>query len=517
MQITLHRKVRAVCYQAVATIKIEQERRDIQQALEQASTDAASLPIRLINYLEKENLLDNQVLTELGEQVRKTGLLSAAERGIYRLWYLDDDEAIGTLPLLLQRETEPVKGDYRKRTQFYNWQNPQRLGSADPRHCDAKDIYVVGDCEQEKKNTRDLKLEVINAGSAAQCVDMDLTFNFSLLRDKSYQASFKLEGDLPYQAKSSEKRISLCEEFDVAILAEIMPAIGASLGHIWDEEYKRMRTEVPEHKKPRGSFITTTQSLSNLETCYGRFEGGEVKQLPLMPTDEQVAKDWQGRWLNDLYQEAYYSEEQSNYRQQLWLSHPAIKDFKLGTKTGESLLQALDRQQNPVSFWHASAAQYLIPSNTKTPLPSIRFKKDEALEVGDLLRSLILNETVHRIIYSDRHYKSAKHKRNIQEIARLSGAVSGHIFTTDNSVKIPENWLKTTMRNSGDNHDRYWIMMKEHKTFIWTASTSLDFIDFSNANNRVNSDVTFTQLDVKDLPDYLQKAVANVEDREVLA
>ena len=517
MQITLHRKVKAVCYQAVASIKIEQERRDIQQALEQASTDAASLPIRLINYLEKESLLDNQVLTELGELVRKTGLLSAPERGIYRLWYLDEDEALGTWPLLLQREVEPVKGDYRKRTQFYNWQNPQRLGSDDFRHCDAKDIYVVGDGKPEKKNTKDLKVEVINAGSATKYVDMTLTFSFSLQHDKSYQASFKLEGDLPYQCKNSEKRISICEEFDEGILADFMPAIAESLGHVWDEKYKRMSTELPEQKKPLASFITAKQTLSEIDTCYGRFEKGEARQLPLMPANAQVAKDWQGRWLNDLYQEAYFSEEQGNYRQQLWLSHPAIKNFKLGAKTGASLLQALDRQQNPESFWHASAAHYLIPSNTKTPLPSIRFKKDEALEVPDLLRSLVLNETVHRIIYSDRHYKSAKHKRNMQEIARLSRAESGHIFTTDDSVKIPENWLKTTMRNSGDNHDRYWIMMTEHKFFIWTASTSLDFIDFSDANSRVNSDVTFTQLDVKDLPDYLQKAVANDEDKEVLA
>lgn len=517
MQITLHRKVKAVCYQAVATIKIEQERRDIQQALEQASKDPTSLPARLINYLEKESLLDNQILTELGEQVRDTGLLSAPERGIYRLWYLDEDEALGTWPLLLQREVEPVKGDYRKRAQFYNWQNPQRLTSDDSRHCDSKDIYIVGGGQSEKKNTKDLKLEVINAGSSAKYADMTLTFSFSLQRDKSYQASFRLEGDLPYQSKSSEKRISLCEEFDVAILNEFMPAIADSLGHVWDENHKRMRTAIPIHKKPLASFITAKQTLSEIDTCYGRFEKGEAKQLPLMPADGQVAKNWQGQWLNDLYQEAYFSEEQGNYRQQLWLSHPAIKDFKLGAKTGESLLQALDRQQNPVSFWHASAAHYLIPSNTKTPLPSIRFKKDEALEVPDLLRSLVLNETVHQIIYSDRHYKSAKHKRNMQEIARLSGAESGHIFTTDDSVKIPENWLKTTMRNSGDNHDRYWVMMTEHKSFIWTASTSLDFIDFSNANSRVDSDVTFTQLDVNDLPDYLQKAVANDEDKEVLA
>lgn len=106
MQITLQRQVKAVCYQVLATVNVEQERPDLQRILKQVEGDLDRLPPRLIDYLEKETLIKNNSLTKLGGKVIDSGKHSATERGIYQIWYLQEDAYLMQEPLLMQRVVE---------------------------------------------------------------------------------------------------------------------------------------------------------------------------------------------------------------------------------------------------------------------------------------------------------------------------------------------------------------------------------------------------------------------------
>ncbi|PVZ68912.1 hypothetical protein [Pelagibaculum spongiae] len=517
MRIKLKRQVTAICYQAVASVDVEQERLDVQKALEQVKSDFKRLPLRLVSYLEKEHLIENQQLTAEGEETYQTGRLASRERGIYRIWYLDNDEALGTRPLMLQREAEPVKGSYQQRSNFYHWPETERVSSDDSRHTESDEIFVIAGDKEYKKNIKNLNIEVINSGERTKKVTLDLEFEVSLRKDRTYTAGFKLGGDLPLFINNKQRSVAISEEYAVDLHCDFMNEVSSYLETEWDEQHQRMLSGAPDNKRSLSSFTHPKLKLEEIDTPYGGFDSGEVWQLPLMPEDRHEAEEWQKKWLNELYREDYFSSVQAQYRQQIWLSHPAVKHYELLVKSGKELLDCLDRQLNPVSFWHASAANYLIPQGAKSALPSIRLNKDDILEVSDLLRYLTLSEPVESIIYSDRHYKSSKHRRNMSELARLSGASFGRIFTTDTSVKLPSDWQRTVIKSGKDNHDRYWILTTTSRHFIWTTTTSLDFIDFSVDESKVLSPVTFTQIKQNDLPEYLQEALPNHEFRGAIA
>jgi hypothetical protein len=509
MQIILTRHVTATCYRALANVDIKQTRPDIQKALELVETDYDSLPDRLINYLEKESLLREQQLTELGRKTCKSGLLASRESGIYDLWYLDQDDFLKSKPLLLQRVAEPVKNGYQQRKSFYSWPEAKKIAVTDARHsANAKILLAEDDGTCKQKSIKNLKLKVVNNGITRQKARLKLTLSLIFNSNGDCVTNFKLGGVLPVKFGNQEKAIEVNEDYPIAFNEEVLHNIAEFMNKQWNVEQHRMYSDLPKDKKALFSFIATESKLANIDTCYGKFTTGNIKYMPLMPKDTHIAKQWQENWLNELYRENYLSEKQAQYNQQTWLANPALKDYKLGIKTGKPLLFLLDRQQNPSSYWHATATHYLIPKETKSPLPSITFKDKDTLNVSDLLRYLALSEPVKHIIYSDRHYKSSTNIENMAYIARLSGAKFGKIYTTSPEVKVPENWQKQVMRSDKNNHDRYWIITTTQQQYIWKSSTSLGFVNFSNEQPKVVGNITFTQLEYKDLPDYLQQDLA---------
>ena len=254
-----------------------------------------------------------------------------------------------------------------------------------------------------------------------------------------------------------------------------------------------------------------------IEICYGQFQTGDARSIPLMPKDAATAKQWQTMVLTQWLQDRYYTPEEVQYFQQVWLQHPAVKDYKFHTLTGNQLLGAIDRSKHPQSYWHASAAECLIPENSRLVPPSITFKEGNYLDASELLRQLTAGEPVKSVIYSDRHYKSAVHARNMQKLAELGGIHHGVIFNEGVSTQSPKGWqieevtLTQSQAKARPDHDRYWIFITHKKPLLWKCSTSFDFVDFRKPEPRVKESLTFTRMDKNDLPDYLLKALSSEE------
>lgn len=518
MQITLQRQVKAVCHQVLATVNVEQERPDLQRILKQVEDDIDRLPSRLIDYLEKEKLIKNNSVTMLGGEVIDSGKHSATERGLYQIWYLQDDAYLMQEPLLMQRvvASNTRKGNYQQRNQFYEWVETEKIGRNSKFHCEFKTVFLNDATKVKENNISKLCVEVLNTGIKNKQQDLTLTLTYSLDKDK-FQVDFKLTGNLPTKINEREQLVEINNAYSDEHNDDFMSSIIESIGMQWEDSSLKALCNTPKSHDALSSFIMSKQNLSAIDTCFGYFDSGEIKLLPIKPRDVVTAKEWQIQSLNRLFKSGYLSVPQANYSQQIWLAHLAVKDYKLPLLQGDELLHALDRQQNPMSYWHASTANFLIPTNTKTPLPSVTFKQGQALNINDLLRTLVLSEPIKHIIYSDRYYKSALHARNMLEIVRISGAKSGVIYSCEPNAKIPEDWSLEVMQNKKDNHDRYWIIETMNRTIIWKVTTSLDFIDFSHKTPKIQSPTTFVQLEQSDLPDYLQQALSTNIAKEAIA
>ncbi len=526
MYINLKRQVDAVRHRVLATVDVELTRKDIQQLLTQVSDDFDRIPQRAIDFLQKEGLIDKGYqLTSKGSHTHKTGMFYSRERGIFDIWYLDNDEYLQTLPLLLHRVHEPTRGGYRKRASFYDWPEQIREPQESKLHCD--DAFSVTVFPNKKPtNIKWLNIEARNGSLRTEKTSLDLRLE-TTLDDNELKAQFRLEGNLIVDNDGQKKQVRIERDWPAKIEANFFDDIAYCLNLKWSPTHKRMMGSVPEDTGSLLDFLKPCESLNSIkpaiDTSYGDFCQGEVRSIPLMPENRSIAQQWQRAWLAEWLREKYYTPEEVQHNQQVWLQHPAVKDYDLHALTGDNLLGALNRSKYPHSYWHAAAAQALIPDNSCLVPASITLKEGSYLDAGELLRQLTGGEQVKTLIYSDRHYKSAVHAHNMQKLAKLGGIVDGIIFSEGDSTQKPEGWQIESVkkspapcetRNSASttsrpDHDRYWILITNNKPLLWKCSTSLDFIDFRKPEPRIKGSPTFTRQNTQDLPDYLQQALRN--------
>jgi len=103
MKISLERTVTLIRYSILGSLRVREERPDIKTLLEQVERTGIRND-RLLSYLKKIKLLkDGTSLSHEGERVRETGTVSSLERGLYSIWYVEEDPLLGTRPMLMHR------------------------------------------------------------------------------------------------------------------------------------------------------------------------------------------------------------------------------------------------------------------------------------------------------------------------------------------------------------------------------------------------------------------------------
>lgn len=519
MRISLNRQVSAVRHRVLATVDIEEHRQEVQQLLKQVERDAASLPARAISFLQKEELIgSDRLLTRKGESVQKNGRLFARERGIFDVWYLNDDEYLETRPLLLQRVMEPIKGGYRKRAAFYDWPEAINESGECVLHCDSAYALVSSDNTTEKRQIRNLRINTRNGGLVAKEVELDLLLEVARSEDNKLNVVFTLKGSLPLEVNERKTQAEVELNYGVEKAdPDFMDHIADFLGFEWSWNDHRMKCGVPDNNDSIFAFMEPLYNIKPsewMETCYGTFAGGEIRKLPLMPADRALATEWQKKWLAELLREKYLSPEEIKYRQQVWLEHPAIQGYGIQARNGSELMAVLDRQQHPQSYWHAAAAHCLIPENSRVLPASLTLRKGNYLFASELLRELVPHEPIKGIIYSDRHYKTEQHAINMQKLADLAGVCDGIIFTENKDIAAPTGWCIQPPGKQRLDHDRYWIFLTKNKPVLWKCTNSLDFVDFRQEEPRLKASPSFVKIELKDLPDYLQQALNKQVDAE---
>jgi len=509
--ISLTRTVKARSYKVLATMFISEERVDIKKILEQLQK-GLKLPTRLYTFLTASKLYANNEITKLGQRVLNTGYLLSKERGIYEIWYIEDSY-FGKKPIAIQRVEEPSPNHKKNNrgNQLQNWSQAERPEKKQGLDTANATVYLVN--EKKLCDLRDLHIEVVDNGSVSKSTEINIKLEVPLGKpDSEWLLSGKIANNNKGTQSNNEFEIKIVQTISHQLLEEVCE----HLDFTWNNKYNRASISNFDSSfdstKCLVDFNIKELVLRSVRTQFGEFKQGVIKNLPIMPKHSNIALRWQSEWLYALYKNKHISPDSMKYQQQAWLKHDAIKAFNLPLLTGNDVINKLnDEKRNNEVYWHATTSHYLIPKSSKMTLPSFTLTNKEAINVSDLLRRLTLSNKIDSIIYSDRHYKSNLHVRNLQTINNHCEDPVGIVFTTDSKVKVPIGWNKELVKNDRENHDRYYIFVSSEKeVFSWKCSTSLDFVDLSQKESFTKGNCTFTRLREAELPVYLQESLNEI-------
>ncbi|ANC00171.1 hypothetical protein [Vibrio parahaemolyticus] len=515
-------KVRIERYPVVAEIMIERERADIAKLLARVAQGDEELPSRLSDYLQREQLLDmhNGQLTEMGHQVLQTKKMIVKERGLYHIWYVVKHALLGTIPIVIQRDTATGS------PQGHEWKkgvDAQKSGFAVNKLTNVHLIEDVLDGHRSTKKAQlagivSIKPEVICASDAEK--DTSLTW---LLTENASKVS--LSGTIDLLEFQNNKKVGASHSFDLDIenyhhqLELVLETIAPYFDGEWSPKTKRLSIgyETAAELKALDDFVLKNLPIETLATPVGNY-ALSLNKIPVAPLDHDDAKEWQLAWLKQFYLNAYPSHESLHREQARWLDHEAVTCFNLPFKVGEDLLRDLKHEGNSKIFWHVAALSDLTPSRSKAQRLPITLIDGDGLDLDALVHELTMQRKVQYAIYSDRYVYTKKQCENLATFAAAGAIEQGLLMTLsgsrEKSFTVPSGWRSEFMAKQHANHGRYWVFIVNQEALCWEVSSGLDFVRRDEFGFSVAGQPSFMPKELGELPAYLQQAVIDVRAEE---
>ncbi|MFA0570470.1 hypothetical protein [Vibrio gallaecicus] len=518
--VRLSRQLNVKRYPVIATICLLQKRDDIVSLLKQAQQSPSNLPIRLTSYLKMEGLLNNEnALTDKAKRVCTTGKMPISERGLYHIWYSDNDPLLGTKALLIQRDNafkEP------KHQIMHKGRDAAHSTFAINLPEDNSRILTVEFLGGERENSNRLSTEdIISISPEVICCATDnkmLNLTWSLTLDSS---SITLKGPLNILSGRDLKQDSPVDfEYQQSEYLSKAPTIFSSLathlgGH-WQQQVKR--ASVPFALTEQNQGMLSQFSLNNypvfkMETQHGHFNQVNIDYLPVEPIQGE-ATQWHLAWLERYHASSFKETERVEADQLSWLTQSALKQHKLVPLSGNDLIGALSKEKSPHAYWHCAAINDLTPSLSSIAALPLTLIDNEPVDIKQLIKKLSLNKPCTQFIYSDRYIRTNRQQSLLKVIAQPLSSSDITIFTElgDEEAltgKCPEQWNIESFSKRADNHDRYWIFQSIDHITAWKCTVSLDFLVNKDSVYYAQGYPTFTPIVIEDLPEYLQSALAH--------
>ncbi|MEF1163693.1 hypothetical protein QTO13_20815, partial [Vibrio parahaemolyticus] len=476
------------------------------------------MPPRLKAYLKRETLWDESGITDKGQQVIDSGLFEAKERGLYHIWYTDNDPLLRTRPVLMQRDTaffDPNMKGWKKGTDAarseFQVKQPVQLNVLEESFVDRNKTEP----KHYSLQLASLEPEVICSPEKSAEIELEWTLDFS-------QSLVSLKGQLDMLQFKQNKTGSRPEALALSIddfgdrLNDVMAAIAGEFDGDWLIEDRRLQASLESIQR----YPSAVQKLqigslncSGLSTVIGRFKSVQAKHIPIQPADQLDAEKWQRFWLEDFYSRKYHSSPEARKNQAQWLDHIALNDFELPLKEQQSLLSEISRESQPQAYWHVAAMADLTSSRSRKLRMPISLVNTDLLDLGELLQQLTGGEYIEHFIYSDRYVHTSRQSRNLNSVAAYFTDADGLLLTLDKQhgkeAELPDSWSREILQKQNDNHGRYWILVGTEHTWCWECSSGLDFIRESGGRFIVDGSPTFTPKEEAELPRYLQDQINN--------
>lgn len=521
----LNRKVHVRRYPVIAQVTFNRARPDLVSLLESMESGAENMPPRLKVYLEKENLWSEETseLTHKGESVKNSGLYAATERGLYHIWYTNNDPLLGTRPVLLQRDTaffEPNSN---------SWLKGEAANQSDFRVGVEREIELIEEVFDGQSNKQiNKKLFLSKIEPEVICSpEREAVLELSWDLDQAV-STVSLAGQLDILSFHKHKSNNKPEKIDTSMesfseyLPNVMECIAGEFGGSWDRLDQRMAVDlesVQQYPKAIDCFRVGSKNFSGFKTEYGTFESVLAKHLPIKPVDQTDAEQWHQKWLEDYYAKSYQASEIARQQQVKWLDSSPLSSFELGLKDGTTLLGSLIKEKTPASYWRVAAMADLTPSKSNKLMMPISLVSGDNIDLQVFMNQLAGGNTIEKMVYSDRYVHTKRQSRNLKLVAEHLNDVDGLLMTLEaqrgQQATLPENWECEVFQKKHDNHGRYWILVGTSQIYCWECTIGLDFIRETNTGFVVDGTPGFTPKEVKELPRYLQYAVNEIMSVEV--
>ncbi|QYJ98866.1 hypothetical protein K0J45_06450 [Shewanella alkalitolerans] len=518
LALTLSRTVQLKRFPIIARCTFLRKRPDLVSLLKGVKNNPADVPSRLKVYLKREALWDESGISDKGQQVIDSGLFEAKERGLYHIWYTDNDPLLRTRPVLMQRDTaffDPNMKGWKKGADAawseFQVKQPVQLNVLEESFVDRNKTEP----KHYSLQLASLEPEVICSPEKSAEIELEWTLDFS-------QSLVSLKGQLDMLQFKQNKTGSRPEALALSIddfgdrLDDVMAAIAGEFDGNWLPDNRRMETQLEQIQRYPSAvqkFQIGGFNLSGLTTAMGEFQSVQAKFIPIQPADQSDAEDWHRFWLEDFYSSKYHSSAEARKQQSQWLDHIALNDFELPLKEQQSLLSEISRESQPQAYWHVAAMADLTSSRGRKLRMPISLVNTDLLDLGELLQQLTGGEYIEHFIYSDRYVHTPRQSRNLKSVAAYFTDADGLLLTLDRQhgkeAELPDSWSREILQKQNDNHGRYWILVGTEHTWCWECSSGLDFIRESGGRFIVDGSPTFTPKEEDELPRYLQDQINN--------
>jgi hypothetical protein len=526
LNLTLKRTLQLKRYPVMARVTFQRERRDLVSLLQAMNLDSGEMPARLVAYLKQEKLWDESGVTDKGQQVIATGLFESLERGLYHIWYTDNDPLLGTRPVMMQRDTA-FFGDEKN-----VWKEGTDADRSEVRVDESVQLQVL---EEQLTDSRKSELKLCNLElsllhpevicAAEKTTEVNLEWRLSTT---SSEISIKGQLDMLQFGQNQSKQNDHPEKLDLNIhgfgeyLSDIMSSIADAFKGRWNEDTNILEAaleQIEHYPSSVQQFRVGSFSQSNIHTDLGVFQSLQAQHIPIQPIDQQDAEAWHAYWLEAFYRQSYRSSADARKQQAQWLDHKALQDFDLTLKENQSLLAELSRESQPEAYWHAAAMADLTPSRSRKLRLPISLVSGDELDLDELIQQLTGGDRIDQFIYSDRYVHTARQSRNLKVVADILSSTDGLLLTLDKQhgkeADLPSGWSREILQKQHDNHGRYWILIGTDHNHCWECSSGLDFIRKSGSGYTVDGVPTFTPKEVSELPQYLKDQIKQFSTVEV--
>lgn len=308
-------------------IKKNVKREDIQDYLKGKNFSNPLINNRINSYLKDIGIYDSDYqLTELGKDVKESGLLPTPEEGKYRIWYTKEDEYFGSSIFYFYREFPYENSAVEKLDLGFN-----------------KTGHFSMPVKESKNETGYFEFTLLNTELTGKIDAKSVLIDANLILERGKQSYCRFGGNLGKDNQISIKKENVGRTDDLdEVIAEILPN--------YDTEYNRLKVKFNENYK---DFEQPRYQ------CNWRGFSGEIDNVKLMPCDLEQAKIWRDFLLKEKINGTYLSPDAFKSVAIEINNKPAFGKYKAQLKVPESVAFKTDSK---TQFWHLKAPIDLNPN-----------------------------------------------------------------------------------------------------------------------------------------------------------
>jgi len=498
-RLTKNLKVKSVTTYLV--IEIEQERKDIQAFLNDKKFKDDDINQRVYEYLRSIRVLDeNNLPTQKGEKIKKTGKIPVKQEGKYRVWFIEDN-FLGKKILHFKRIEPKKENNLSKLEISFDKENHYYL--------------PLDETNNEKQPEEFFIFNVLNGNENKpyeeynNSIDITLTWMWEEF-EKSYLiftgnlVSYQAEQKNGNQFYQKLKPVEIPYKYDLEkCIQEILTD--------WDYKFKKYKIRFEElkddnEKKHFEKNITIQNGWKNFDI--------QFEKVPLMPYDNENAEKWRNWLVTQELEKNYFNRNDFSELVKEINQKPALEPFHLSSIKPFEFLKIIGKSENPKPYWHLMATLDLNPSSHMKHYSLIQFSKNEQISFQDIAQKLKAgiiensNDSFTFVYYDRFLIKELQQKKAIalinaiqaKKIVIITNLEYSESSLLQNNKQIELINLKQVFKQEKPAHDRYLIFIDSQNIYVWNCSNSIDYINFQEPDfdektvGVIKESVVFTRI-----------------------